>query len=239
MTTKNFLHRLPILLLSTIYIFISSIAHGQTLRDQLQAKASAGKSDQKIKALMNEAIEDLRKSKIKDRAKKVGDKFPNFELKNNRGELVDLNKLLKKGMVIVTFYRGSWCPYCNIQLMEYQKHVSKWQEMGATLLAISPELPELANELAQKRSLTFDLLFDKDNAFAQKVGLVFGIKNDLKAVYEKFGIDLMKSQGNSSWKLPVSATYVIGKDQKVKYAFVDVDYKNRAEPSEIEVALTP
>jgi len=139
--------------------------------------------------------------------------------------------------VIVTFYRGSWCPYCNIQLMEYQKHLSAWEKMGAKLVAISPELQELSKAFAEKRGLTFGLLFDNDNAYAKKVGLVFGIKRDLRQVYEKFGIDLSKSQGNSAWQLPVAATYVVDRNGKVTYAFLDVDYKKRAEPEEISAAV--
>jgi peroxiredoxin len=121
--------------------------------------------------------------------------------------------------------------------MEYQKHLAEWESKGAKLVSLSPELPELSKGLAEKRALTFDLLFDKDNAFATQVGIVFGVESDLKQVYEKFGVDLTKSQGNTNWNLPIAATYVIGKDHKVKYAFVDPDYKNRAEPSDIDAAL--
>jgi peroxiredoxin len=212
-------------------------SHAETLREQLQAKEKSGKADPKAIAIMDGAIEKLRKSKITERAKKVGDRFPGFTLKNANGATVSLDRLLEAGPVIVTFYRGSWCPYCNIQLMEYQKHVAEWEKKGAKLVALSPEIPELSKAFAEKRGLTFDLVFDKGNAFATQVGIVFGIESDLKQVYAKFGVDLAKSQGNSSWQLPIAATYVIGKDHKVKYAFVDPDYKKRAEPSEIDAAL--
>jgi len=228
-----------IALLTPIFFLLDSkSAEAGNLRKQLEEKSKSGKADPKTKAIMESAIESLRKEKITSRAKKVGEEFPEFSLKNFKGEEVNLTSLLKTGPVILTFYRGAWCPYCNIQLMEYQKHLSAWELKGAKLVAISPELPELSMALAQKRELTFDLLFDKDNAFAKKMGLVFGLKDDLKQVYEKFGLDLAKSQGNSSWQLPVSATYVVGKDKKVKFSFVDVDYKKRAEPSDISAALT-
>ncbi len=229
---------LALFALSSVAIVLSPRSScAETLREQLQAKKKSGKADPKSAATMDNAIKKIRKTKILERAKKIGDRFPSFELKNSTGALVSLDKLLESGPVIVTFYRGAWCPYCNIQLMEYQKHLADWEKKDAKLVALSPELPELSKGFSEKRGLTFDLLFDKNNEFATQVGIVFGIENDLKQVYEKFGIDLAKSQGNSAWQLPVAATYVIGKDHKVKYAFIDPDYKNRAEPMEIDTAL--
>ena len=222
-----------------VFLLGSFAAHSyaDTLGKQLEAKSAESKVDSGKKKIMEDAIKELRKSKLTARAKKVGDVFPAFALKNAEGQDRSLKTFLEKGPVIVTFYRGSWCPYCNIQLMEYQKSLNAWEKMGAKLVALSPELPELSRKFAESRALTFDLLFDKDNEIAKKVGLVFGVKADLRQVYEEFGLDLTKSQGNADWQLPIAATYVIGQDGRVKYAFVDVDYKKRAEPSEIEAAL--
>ncbi len=207
------------------------------LQIQLEAKRKASKADVKTAAIMSGAIEKLRKEKITERAKKEGDVLPDFTLTNASGEKVKLADLRKTGPVIVTFYRGAWCPYCKIQLMEYQKHWSEWKKKGATLVAISPEVANLSQEFAEKSGLTFDLLADSNNAYATQVGLVYGIEKDLKQVYENFGIDLENSQGNTAWKLPVSATYVVGKDGKIAYSFLDVDYTKRAEPSEIKQAI--
>ena len=229
-----------VLALCTLFsLGLTLTAYGDSLRQQLDEKSNASKADPKRQKIMEGAIADLRKSKLEARAKKVGQAFPDFSLKNSKGEERSLKALLREGSVIVTFYRGSWCPYCAIQLAEYQKHLSAWEKKGAKLVALSPELPELSQAFAQKLGLTFDLLVDHDNAIAKKAGLVFGVKGDLRKLYEEFGLNLAKSQGNTSWELPVAATYVVGQDGRVKYAFVDVDYKKRAEPSEIEAALTP
>jgi len=224
-------------LLCLLTAFLAADSRAESLKEQLQAKSASSKSDPKKKKIMDDAIEALRKNKLESRAKKVGDLFPNFSLKNMHGDERSLKGLLKDGPLIVTFYRGSWCPYCSIQLAEYQKHLAAWEKMGAKLVALSPELPELSQAFAQKRGLTFDLLFDKNNEIAKEAGLVFGVKGDLREIYESFGLDLAKSQGNAEWQLPVAATYVIGQDGKVKYTFIDVDYKKRAEPTEIERAL--
>lgn len=208
-----------------------------SLQEQLDTKANSSKAPKESKAIMENAIEKLRKEKITERARKVGEQFPDFKLKNSEGETIQLTKILKNNKVIVTFYRGSWCPYCNIQLIEYNKHIEEWKKSGAVLLAISPEVSEISKDFKEKHEFLFDLLFDKNNKFAEKVGLVFGLPTDLKELYKKFGLDLGKSQGNKSWRLPISATYVIDKNQKILYAFVDPDYKRRAEPSDISKSL--
>jgi len=113
----------------------------------------------------------------------------------------------------------------------------EWKALGAQIVAISPELPDSTTAFAAKRNLTFPLLFDKDNEFASKLGLVYGLPKDLKEVYEQFGVDLAKNQGNDSWRLPIAATYVVSKEGKITYSFLDVDYKTRAEPEAITKAL--
>lgn len=225
------------LLTMSLFLTHPISAGAESLQSQLDAKAKAGKADEKTKAIMNDAIEALRKSKLAERGLKVGDTFPDFTLPDSEGQKLSLAAARKEGAVIVTFFRGSWCPYCNIQLLEYQKHADAWKAKGARLVAISPELAEKSKALKAKLKLTFPLLFDEDNALAQKAGIAFGLPADLKEVYKKFGIDLAAANGSQSWQLPIAATFVIGADGKVLYAFKDPDYKKRAEPSEITAAL--
>lgn len=210
-----------------------------TLKDQL-GMLSASFSNMippEKKRVMDETTEKLRKSKLTDKALKVGHKAPQFALRNSHGKLVSLKSLLKNGPVILTFYRGSWCPYCNAQLAAYQKNIGEFRKRGATLVAVTPEKPDLTALTQDNKKLEFDILTDDDNKLARKFGLVFGLPAELKEIYREFGIDLAKSQGNPDWKLPVPATYVISKTGKIVYAYLDVDYTHRADPQDIISAL--
>jgi len=204
-----------------------------SLNDQLKLMRETSKLPPEKKKVMEEAAEKLRKSHLAEKALKVGDIMPNFSLPNASGKTIQLASVLKNGPAIVAFYRGSWCPYCNVQLNGYQQNLSEFKKRGATLLAITPEKPVQTSEMMKVKKIEFDILTDKDNQFAQKLGLVFGVPAELKALYQQFGIDLERSQGNSDWKLPVPATYIVEPDRKISYAFVDTDYTKRADPKEI------
>lgn len=219
--------------------FISSNLSDATLHNVLKAIRinSAAKIPPEKAKVIETAIEKLKKSKLEEKALKVGQKMPEFSLKDAHGKKVQLKDLVKKGPVIVTFYRGSWCPYCNAQLGAYQEHLKEFTELGATLVAITPEKPDLTVLTEEKKSLKFPILTDENNALAKKFGLVWALDKDIKKVYKDFGIDLEKDQGNKDWKLPVPATFIVDKDRVVRYAFVDPDYTVRALPSEIIAAL--
>ena len=210
-----------------------------TLKDQLRlmSEAMAKKiPPEKAKAIEG-AMNKLRESHLTEKALKVGQTMPDFSLKDAHGKAVNFKDLRKKGSVIVAFYRGSWCPYCNAQLSAYQAHLKEFISHGASLVAITPEKPDLSVLLAQNKKLGFPILTDTDNKLAAKFGLVWAVEGEMKKVYGEFGIDLEKDQGNPDWKLPVPATYVVGSDGKVKYAFLDVDYTRRADPADILKAL--
>jgi len=207
----------------------------KTLTEQLKAKASssAEKTPFTTQQIMDEAIDNLRKSRVTERALTMGKKMPPFSLPNARGKIIDSNTLLKKGPLIVTFYRGGWCPYCNLQLRDLQSHLGEIQRLGSDLIAISPQTPDNSLSTTEKSNLKFHVLSDKDNQVAREFGLVFKLPDSLKKVYQDFGIDLTTANGANSWELPVSATYIVGKNGRIQYAFVDVDYKNRAETNAI------
>ncbi|SKA23407.1 Peroxiredoxin [Trichlorobacter thiogenes] len=210
-----------------------------TLKDQLRLLSAsfANMIPPEKKKVMDEATEKLRISKLTDNALKVGQKAPQFSLKNSYGKMVSLKNLLKEGPVILTFYRGSWCPFCSAQLIAYQKHLSSFQKRGARLVAVTPEKPDLTSITHEKKKLGFDILTDNGNELAAKFGLVFGVPPELKEIYKEFGVDLEKTQGNPDWNLPVPATYVISRSGKIIYAFTDVDYTHRADPQDILNAL--
>ena len=208
-----------------------------SLQSELDAKKASGKAPDDIKSIMATASETLKKSGIIDKAVKKGDQMLDFTLPNARGGDLKLSEALKKGPVILTFYRGGWCPYCNLQLRAYQKRLEDFRKAGATLIAVSPESSESGDTTIDKNELKFDVLSDAGNKIARQYGLVFKLPQDLIGIYKKFGIDLEKNQNNGEWELPIPATYVIAPDGKIVYSFLNVDYVKRAEPEDIIAVL--
>ncbi len=165
--------------------------------------------------------------------KKKGDKFPAFNLPNHEGKIVSSDDILKNGPMIVTFYRGAWCPYCNIELRGYQNLLSEIKNKGATLVAISPEVPDNSLTLVEKQGLGFLVLSDIDNKLSKELGLVFQLSKELVDTYKSFGIDLGASQGNDRNELPAPATYIISKDGSITFLEAKLDYKTRTDPKAV------
>lgn len=210
-----------------------------TLTEQLASKAAASKKSTppEVRAVMAKAIQDLRDSEIEKRALKKGDNLPAFTLAGVDGKNISSDELLKQGPLVITFYRGGWCPYCNLQLHDLQKHLHEMHTLGAQLVAISPQTPDESLSTAEKAKLKFHVLSDKDGQVARSFGLLYKLPPDLVALYKKFGIDLQKSNGNDMWELPLAATYVVSMKGEIVYSFVDVDYKKRAETLDLLGAL--
>jgi len=181
-------------------------------------------------------IDAVAASGIYERALAVGDQAPDFTLPNATGEKVTLADLLKQGPVVLTWYRGGWCPYCNIALSALQEKLPEIEKAGAQLVAISPETPDHSLETAEKQGLEFQVLSDVGNKVADTFGIVFKMTPDVAEAMEK-GVGLSKWNADDSGELPLAATYVIEPDGKIAYAFLDADYRNRAEPSEVVEAL--
>ena len=206
-----------------------------SLQQQLDARAaaSAAKASPEAKAAVMATLEELRRAQITQKAIQVGDKAPDFALPGIGGQTVRLSDLLQEGPVVVAWYRGGWCPYCNLQLHALQQALPQIESRGARLVAISPEKPDNSLTTAQKHDLKFHVLSDGGNAVARDYGLIFTLPDALRTLYGKFGIDLEATNGDASWTLPLPAVYVIDKSGRVTYAFLDVDYKRRAEPATI------
>ncbi len=188
---------------------------------------------QDVLAVMQEATEGLKESELADQALKAGKVAPDFSLPELAGGTIRLSEALGDGLVVLSFYRGAWCPYCNLEMQALQRALPDIERAGGRLLAIAPELPEHAGEIRDKGNLTFALLHDRDHAVARAYGLVFTLPEQLRPIYEAFGIDLAVSQGNDRFELPMPATYIIARDGSIAHAFVDVDYTRRMEPAEI------
>ncbi|MDT8375527.1 MAG: peroxiredoxin-like family protein [Mariprofundaceae bacterium] len=182
---------------------------------------------------MASSTELLRQSGLADHAVQAGQSAPDFDLPELGGNRVSLSEEVKNGPVVISFYRGAWCPYCNLEMQALQRALPEIEAAGGKLIAIAPELPEHAGQIRDKGNLTFPLLNDRDNSVARECGLVFTLPASLRPVYEGFGIDLVSSQGNDRFELPIPATYIVDRDGVVAHAFVDVDYTKRMEPSEI------
>lgn len=188
-------------------------------------------------ALYEAKIEELRSSFAKEKSVGVGDLAPDFSLLDARGNLVSLSKLLQRGPVIATFYRGGWCPYCNIQLRAYQAILPQLSSLGVSLVAISPQLPDGSLTTAETNALTFDVLSDVGNAVAHRFGLVYELPEELRAALSSNNKALPAINGDESWALPVPATYVIAPDGRIAFSHIDVDYRRRLEPDGILAAV--
>ena len=189
-------------------------------------------------AIMERHIEQLRTSELAKTMLKVGDKAPAVVLGNVRGEPVDLGELLKSGPVIVTFYRGGWCPFCNLELKAFQDVLPQITAAGASLVAISPEKPDDSLSTSEKNALTFEVLSDVGQKAGRAFGLVYEFTDELKSVYNGFNLDIPGKNGSADeWALPVSATYVIASNGRIIYANTDTDYRDRADPRDVLAVL--
>lgn len=190
-----------------------------------------------ILKVMDDATTDLKQTGQEDVVVKVGEKAPEFSLPNHLGEERTLTGLLAESTLVISFYRGGWCPYCNLELAALQRALPEIEALGARLVAISPETPDHSLSTREKQGLAFDVLFDKGNVVAETYGLVFTLPEELRSIYEKLGIDIPAYNGDTSFRLPIPATFVIDRDGTIVYAFADADYTKRLEPSEIINAL--
>lgn len=190
-----------------------------------------------IREIMRRAGQELADSGQADHALTVGAQAPRFTLPTATGQTLSLDDLLAEGPVVLTFYRGAWCPYCNIALLALQQHHDAITARGARLVAVSPQIPDESLSLTEKHGLAFDVLSDVGSDTAKQYGLAFDLPDDLAAVYDKLGFDLQRVNGGHPRTLPLPATYVIDRDGVIRWAFADTDYTRRAEPADILAAL--
>lgn len=209
------------------------------LQAQLDATQTAFRSQvpTEVLAKIDKAMHDLTSSDILNGSLQVGDFVPDFTLPNHQGEFRQLSSLLKKGPLVISFYRGGWCPYCNLELAALQAILPEIKACGAGLIAITPETPDHSLNTAEKNDLSFEVLSDQGNAVARQFGLEFVVAEELRPIYQSFGLDIPAFNGDASFTLPIPATYVVGSDGKVIYKFADVDYSKRAEPGDLLNAL--
>ncbi|MGZ2368480.1 peroxiredoxin-like family protein [Ancylomarina sp. YFZ004] len=163
----------------------------------------------------------------------IGQKAPDFEAFDQNGSKFNSTDILKEEQIIVVFYRGQWCPFCNRHLSELQDHLEDFKKAGAQIVAISPEKTENISKTIKKTKAEFPVLWDKDNSIMEAFGVDFILPKNLQVKYKEYGVDLIKDNGNSSQTLPVPATFIIGTNGKIKYLQYDPDYKNRSSAKDI------
>ena len=201
--------------------------------DAFKADFEGRKAPANVVAIMHKATEDLIASGQADRALKTGGRAPKFTLPDTHGRLVSSADLLARGPLVLTFYRGIWCPYCNMDLQAIEAAADEIRALGASLVAISPQTAPNRRKSERENELSFPILSDHGNAVADEFGLRYRLPDELIAVYKSFGNDLTIGNGEDSWTLPMPARYVIGTDGVVAYAEVNPDYTRRPDPSEL------
>jgi peroxiredoxin len=179
----------------------------------------------------------LQQSGAGETAPQVGEPLPAFHLPDEAGRIVSLDKLLSKGPVAVTFHRGHWCPYCRLNtkvLAQAQKEVER---EGSQIVAIMPDRQQFAEEFKNESNARFPILTDMDNGYALSLNLVIWVGKEMERMISAAGWDIPNYQGNTSWMLPIPATFVVDQDGRVKERFVDPDYRKRMTVENMLVAL--
>jgi len=181
-----------------------------------------GKAPAQIRDAMTRADLELGSSGILDRALKAGDRAPDFTLPNARGGDLSLTNTLARGPVVLSFYRGGWCPYCNLELRALQQALPDIERLGATLVAVSPQTPDESLSTAEKNDLAYPVLSDVNSRTALAYGIAFDLAKELRPIYARFGHALPDRNGDESWTLPIPATFIIDRDGTIVLAYVDV-----------------
>ena len=163
----------------------------------------------------------------------IASKAPDFKAKDQNGNEVRLKDLLKKGKVVLVFYRGQWCPYCNRELSRLQDSLQLINDKGATIIAISPEKPENISKTIEKTKATYSILYDEGLKIMKAYDVEFEVPENTITRYRNAGLDIEKNNGNNGKYLPVPAIYIIDKESTIKYRFFEPDYKKR--PSVLEL----
>jgi len=209
------------------------------LKELTDAKIESGRqANPQFMSGVDDVIKQAKAFQKGKDAIKIGQKSPNFELPNPEGKSISLAVLLSKGPVVITFYRGNWCPYCNLQLRALQERLDDIHALGATLVAISPQVPDGSLTKDEISNMDFIVLSDQD----AKVALQYGVAWEVPAFLTEHmrvdrKLDLKEINNGNGTILPIPATFILDTDGVVTWSYVNVDYRTRSEPDEIIEAL--
>lgn len=217
----------------------AATAEVATLADKLEAYRESGNAQTPpiILAVGQRQREALKNAKIVETALQVGDRAPEFSLPDAHGKMVSSKDLLVIGPVVVTFYRGGWCPYCNLALKALQESLPAFEAEGASMVAISPERPDDELETVKQQGLQFVVLSDHELKIAKAFGIAYQMTAELDSLVRGFGLDIVARNETAEPGLPLGTTYIIDRQGVIRYAFLDVDYSRRAEPADILAVL--
>lgn len=213
----------------------------QAKLDAFRAEFEAGKppynASRKIIERGHRATDELKASGQAERAKRVGDRAPDFELHDPQGNIVSSKRLLAKGPLVVSFYRGVWCPYCNMELRALQDFLPELAKFNASLVAISPQSAPNSRKSIRENELTFPILSDVKGKIGEAFGLKYKLPDYLIEVYASRKNDLPSVNEDPEWTLPMPARYLIDRDGTIVYAEVNPDYRCRPDPEDMLPAL--
>lgn len=209
-----------------------------SLSDTLASRAASAdaRSTPERLAINQFALDSLENSGILDQVLDVGDVAPDFTLNNASGNSISLYDELENGPVVLFWYRGGWCPYCNLNLQYMQRALPDFKALGASMMALTPELPDKSLSTSQKNELQFHVLTDLDNIVGKQYGVVYTLTDDVAKLYNE-GFGLSEYNGNTNNELPLGVAFVVDTNRTIIYAYKDIDYRKRAEPSDILMAL--
>jgi peroxiredoxin len=208
-----------------------------SLNEQLQTLASSSRERQpEFAAAIERLVERLRQNGAGENAPNVGEIMPPFFLPDENGHLVGLDQMLVDGPVAMTFHRGHWCPYCRVSINALARAHRQVAACGGQIVAIMPDRQRYSSELKVSGELPFPILTDMDNGYALSLNLAIWVGAEMQKMMTGRQ-DLPAFQGNSSWMLPIPATFVIGQDGRIRARFVDPDYRKRMAVEDLIAAI--
>ncbi|MDA8792507.1 AhpC/TSA family protein [Bacteriovoracaceae bacterium] len=215
-----------------VFLFsFSSFAKDQaTLTDKLKKRSTESnqKMSENIKDKFKQALQELRGSGLIQKAIKQGAKIPDFLVNGKK-----ISTFYSKKPVVLKFYRGSWCPYCQLELKEYEKYKQKIEDKGYQVLVLTPDTFKEIIRFKRKQSISFQIYQDVGNLIAKKMGIAFQVNNDIVKIYKEFGIHLEENQGNANNELPLPGTYIINQKGEITFAYLNPDYTQRLDPLDL------
>lgn len=218
---------------------MSTLTSSASLQQELEATAQhlATVLPAAASQTIDAGIAAMQAAGLTQHSLRAGHHAPDFTLPEAAGQPVHLAELLKSGPVVLVFYRGNWCPYCNLQLRAYDQALAQFQAYGATLVAVSPQTPDLTRLTAEEKDLHFPVLSDAGNAVARQYGLAYQIGGAVYNTLHGVGIDLAAFNGDTSGELPLTGTFVIARDGRIAWATTEASFKERPDPALILTAL--
>lgn len=205
-------------------------------QERLKAKVEsfAYNATPRFKKIIEDDIQRLVDSKQVDKVLDVGAALPNIELNNQNGELVKSSELLKEGPIVITFYRGFWCAFCNIDLANLNHYVEEIENLGAKMITLSPERQPYSKKIIALQKLNFDILFDDGNQVAEQFGLKHQVGKDLQDLYlNGFNTNLKLYHGNDEWSLPMPSRFLVDQEGIIRYSEAKADYRQRPDPDDL------